>query len=197
LQNCLMRVPEDLPIEKGPGPERTVPEAAPLPGPERTTRNGNAAENPHIAASYKTPQRTPPTLEDQVQRKTLGQTVDEARRTLFEVARTPRQPTVLPTGRRSLFGALAKARQDANANQVRRAREKGLVPPRPDQVDPRLDPTGLDPVTAPGSTDPLSTPAAGPSDGTSPSDSGSMSNAAPASNASRGLIGMMIPPRAN
>jgi hypothetical protein len=197
LQNCLMRVPEDLPVEKGPGPERTVPEAAPLPGPERTTRNGNAAENPHIAASYNAPQHTRRTFEDQVQRKTLGQTVDEARRTLFELSRTPRQPNVLPTGRRSLFGALAKARQDASANQLRRAREKGLVPPAPDQADPRLDPTESSPANEPGSIDPLSTPSAGPSDGESSSDSGSMSNAAPARNASRGLIGMMIPSRAN
>src|SRR5262249_52166099 len=104
LQNCLLKVPEDLPPETVPvGPQRTTPGVAPLPsGPERTTRN--AAENTHLAVGYTTTaSRTAPTFEDRLQRKTFTQTVEEARRTLFDAARNPRQQTIVPTGKRSLF----------------------------------------------------------------------------------------------
>src|SRR5207302_4166245 len=81
LQNCLLKVPEDLPAEAPPvpaQPERS-PNLVPLPGgPERTT--GHGAENTHIAAGYTptTAANRPPTFTDRLQHKTFTQTVDEA-----------------------------------------------------------------------------------------------------------------------
>jgi hypothetical protein len=205
LQNCLLKVPEDLPAETVPaGPERTTPNVAPLPsGPERTT--GNAAENTHIAVGYDTTApRTQPTFEERLRRKTFAQTVDEARRTLFDAARHPRQPTSVPTGQRSLFGALAKARQDRTAANIRRARERGQLPPMPapTQVpaEPGSEPSSSTPVAAP-APGLMMVPAAEPL--SESGDSGPMSHAEPApappsssmSPARRGLIGMLLAPR--
>jgi hypothetical protein len=192
LQNCLMKVPEDLPPERGPEqPERGGPAPAPLPGPERTTQY--APENPHIAASYTVDRRRPPTFEDQVQRKTFSQTVDEARRALFDLSRSPRPATALPTGKRSLFGALAKARQDQNAANLRRAREQGQVPPVPAQPpgDPAVEPSSYVPGSKPipGTVD--ASPAA---ENAVEEPGGPVSHAdpPPASTARRGLIGMLF-----
>ncbi len=209
LQNCLLKVPEDLPAETVPvGPERTTPNVAPLPsGPERTTRN--AGENPHLAVGYTTTAaRTTPTFEQRLQRKTFAQTVEEARRTLFEAARHPRAPKSIPTGQRSLFGALAKARQDRNAANIRRAREQGQLPPRPAPpqfpAEPGVEPTANPPIAAPAPAPaPMMTPAADPlPEGAVGSEPGPMSNAEPApatpasstSPARRGLIGMLLAP---
>jgi hypothetical protein len=208
-----MKVPEDLPQETVPEvkpPERTSPNLAPLPpGPERTT--GNAAENPHIATGYTAVRRQPPTFEDPLQRKTFSQTVDEARRTMFEVARNPRSPAALPTGRRSLFGALSKARQDIKATNIRRAREQGLVPPMPAQspADPGVEPNAysaaappapgaypMDPALAPTSATGLAPVPEASSDAPGPlSNAEPAPTATPTSSGRRGLIGLLFQPR--
>jgi hypothetical protein len=197
LQNCLMKVPEDLPAEKGPQPETGGPAPVPLPPPERTTHSDH--DNSHVAASYTPVPRKPPTFEERLQHKTFTQTVEEARRTLFTVAQNSRQPMVLPTGKRSLFGALSKARQDQNAANIRRAREQGQLPPVPTRppADPGVEATSYTPagVTAQGWT-PALAPAPAPG---SPADvpgplSRADSSPAPSSNARRGLVGMMFQP---
>ncbi len=161
LQNCLMRVPEDLPPEPPPPePEGVRPPAAPPPPPSPERRTQRSVANPHIATSYNPPRRGPITYDDRLQHKTFSQTVDEARRTLFRVSQTPRPPAAMPSGQRSLFGALAKARNEISAANLRRAREQGRAPPRPDQYggpslpepaqfpsDPGVQPAAMPPAS--------------------------------------------------
>jgi HEAT repeat protein len=224
LQNCLMRVPEDLPPETVPPvPEGERPQLTPLPPtPERRTQAPVA--NPHMATAYNPPRRGPITYDEKLRHKTFSQTVDEARRTLFQVSKTPRPPATLPAGQRSLFGALARARNEVGGANLRRAREQGLVPPRPDQSrgpimpEPAQVPSGAGvepgaatpaPIADPGLM-PTATPGSGPgAAGTAPAaepvpervveEPGTMSNADPAptprSSARRGLIGMLFQPR--
>ncbi len=53
LQNCLMKVPEDLPPEKPPTPERSqTPGVPPPPRPEGSRSSMNAADGTHIATAY-------------------------------------------------------------------------------------------------------------------------------------------------
>ncbi len=135
LQHCLMCVPEDLPPEPLPpvpeGGRPRPPTPAPPPAPERSTQR--PAANPHIATAYNPAQRGPVTPDERVKHETFAQTVDVARRTLLDVSKNPRPPVAIPSGQRSLFGALVRARSDVSSTNLRRAREQGLVPPRPDQ----------------------------------------------------------------
>jgi hypothetical protein len=135
LQRCLMCVPEDLPPEPLPpvpeGDRPPPPATAPPPAPERSTQRPTA--NPHVATAYNPTRRAPNARDEKVERETFAQTVDEARRTLLEVSKNPRTPAAIPPGQRSLFGALVRARSDVGTANLRRAREQGLVPPRPDQ----------------------------------------------------------------
>ena len=66
-------------------------------------------------------------FEGQLQRKTYAQTVNEARETLFKVARNPNPPNTLPAGRRSMLDALIKAREDVNS----KARKNQAANPAP------------------------------------------------------------------
>lgn len=143
LQNCLMKVPEDLPPEIKPPLPEGAPNLLPLPpAPENTARISPA--NPHIATSFRPQVRRPLTYEDKLRRKTFAQTVDEARRTLFLVSQHPYSTSVIPTGQRSLFSAFARARHEVSAAQLRQAHEQGLVPPRPDQPNPSEATTALE-----------------------------------------------------
>jgi hypothetical protein len=143
LQNCLMRVPEVLPAEGPIERERgtTVP-IEPLParppvGRERSSMN--AGDSSHIATSHIIQRPAPPRFEEQLRRKTYTQTVNEARQTLFEVARSGKQPSTLPPGKRSVFDLLMKARQDVN----NRARASAGPPPAsgPASSDPGAIPS--------------------------------------------------------
>jgi hypothetical protein len=204
LQNCLMRVPEDIPPETTPvEPERSVPGPGPAPAlPERTTQT--AGENPHIATAYAAaPRRRPPSFDDQLQRKTFAQTVDGARRTLFDISRTPRPAAALPTGKRSLFNALSKARQDANATNLRHARAQGLVPPQPAPADPGVEPSSYSPAAAPVPAS-AAAPAPGgailaPDHALVPEAAGADPSLEPGSEptppARRGLLGLLLPSR--
>ncbi len=212
LQNCLMRVPEDLPPETlPPAPEGGQPSLTPLPpAPEGRRTERPASANTHIATAYNPRPSGPISYEDRLKHKTFSQTVDEARRTLFRVSQTPKPPAVLPAGQRSLFGALTKARNEVGAAQLQRAREQGLVPPRPDQPSPEPAPfpsgNGVEPASfSPASSGmPTATPGtAADGTGTAPEAGlegpGPISNAEPSpatrSNARRGLIGMLFQPR--
>jgi hypothetical protein len=218
LQHCLMCVPQEEEKVKPPKREgEQLEPSVPPPALERSTRRSVA--NPHIATGYSPPRRGPITYEEHLRYKPFSQTVDEARHTLIQLSNNPRPPTTLPPGQRSLFGALSRARNEIGAANLRRAREQGLVPPRPDQsrepimTDPAQYPSGsgVEPAAwapafaAPGPM-PTATPAPGP--GTARTDpvpesvidgSDPMSNAeptpAPKSNARRGLIGMLFPSR--
>jgi hypothetical protein len=122
LQNCLLRVPEDLPAE-------IPPEASPVPDPgalpvppERSARTG--LDPTHVAVNYSPPRRRPASLEEASARRTFSQTVDDARRTMFAVAASPRPAAGLPTGERSVFNAFSRARQDRAAANLRRNRQQ-------------------------------------------------------------------------
>ncbi len=121
LQNCLMRVPEDLPPEvppparerdRGGPPADLSPLPAPItePGTSDLTR---PVDVDHMVVSHTTTaSRRTDRLERQAPPKTFSQTVDDARKTLFQVSRNPTPPGVLPPGKRTLFHAFLKARQD-------------------------------------------------------------------------------------
>jgi len=128
LQNCLMRVPEDLPKESPPPSrerDRGGPPPAPEPLPVPMTEGRNSDLRRPLDVDYMTvshnttASRRPDRLERQPQPKTFSQTVDEARKTLFQVSRNPTPPAVLPPGKRTLLHAFLKARQDlANRDQA-------------------------------------------------------------------------------
>jgi hypothetical protein len=123
LQNCLMRVPEALPVEAPPvappPPPREpgVPEAPPIPAPPRegapTSASSAGDERAHLTAAHFTPVPRPVTYQERLRRKTYAETIEEASRTLFRVAQDPRQGVPgLPAGKRDVFHALMKARDD-------------------------------------------------------------------------------------
>jgi hypothetical protein len=216
LQNCLMKVPEELPPEtKPPLPEGEQRDLVPLPPAPESPAHVPAA-NPHVAVSYTPPRRKPVTYEDRLERQTFAQTVDEARRTLFQVSRHPRTTGAIQSGQHSIFSAFSRARNEVNAPRLRRAREQGLVPPRPDQqpfpADPRVATGAPAGVTTPAMSPPPVVPGLGPgvlptapaadlvAEGVSqnlgpPLDVEPMPAPSPRSVAHRGLIGMLFPPR--
>jgi hypothetical protein len=142
LQNCLMKVPEVLPeepqIKPIPRERGTVPPLEPMPpqppGRERTTMR--AADGSHIAASHVIQNPAFARFEQELQRKTYAQTVNEARQALFEVAHSS-QPSTLPPGKKSVIDLLNKARQEMN----NKARASAPPPPGPVPSDPGVAPS--------------------------------------------------------
>lgn len=171
LQNCLMRVPEVIPVEpvKPEGPA-VRPETVPPVRPEAGAASGGAPS--HVAASYLSvaPQFLPQ-FEDMLRKKTFAQVVDEARYTMFRAAERNQSPDYMPTGKRSVFHALVKARQDMT--QPRNEQGQGQAQPRtgPAQtanrkatVDPNLQPASFTPPAAPATIQPEMKPDAVPTD---------------------------------
>jgi hypothetical protein len=192
LQNCLMKVPEVLPQEEPKRIERehgTVPNLEPLPdqkpiGRERSSMNDGAGT--HVATSLSIPATASSRYERQSQSKTLAQTVNEARQTLFDVSRTAKPSPTLPPGKRSLLDAFIKARQDLNAKS-RPAPSAG-----PSANNPGVVPTSYTPDSRPDQGGAISTPvpAAGPmSAATSPD--GAL-NPTVSGEPKRGLIGLLL-----
>jgi hypothetical protein len=144
LQHCLMCLPEDLPEEKPPAQREQsrppAPNPPPAAQPERSTMI--APEATHVVTAYSpsAPHQKPAELERLVPQKTFAQTVEEARRTLVQTAQNPRHPITVPTGKRSVLGALVKARQDAYAVAVERAKEHGRPQPPVGPVDAPAEP---------------------------------------------------------
>jgi hypothetical protein len=191
LQNCLMRVPEVLPEE----PKRTPidrergPNLEPIPQPlgrERSSMNDQAGS--HIAASHVVPKPAAARFEEELQRKTYSQAVNEARHTLFEVARTSNPSPMLPPGKKSVIDLLNKARQDMN----KKARASAPPPPGPVPGDPGVVPTSYtsaSDLNPGGATTPsVGGSARGPS---GPNTSGGVSST-DSSGSSRGLLGLLF-----
>ena len=191
LQNCLLRVPEVLPPE-------VPPEASPPPdpgnvpvAPERATQIG--AENALMATSYadtrldSQPPRNPP------MRKTFAQTVDEARRTIFAASRSPRPPAVLPPGRRSLFDAIIKAREDLDSsNKLRHARTSTDGRQSASKADNAVQPTSFTLAAAPDQAGSRTNSDNAVIPSPSSNDAGSASGFERTSNAHRGLVGLLL-----
>ncbi len=160
LQNCLAKVPEVIPpednkpkieIEGGPSP---LPDTRPQIVPERSAM---ASRDPaSVAAGYVSqggPALSP--ADEAMRRKSFSQTVEDARRTMFEISQASRPVVVLPPGKQSVFHALAKARQDVDVTVRRRAADQGVAAPtsapasghdhsqsaRGAMADPGLNPT--------------------------------------------------------
>jgi hypothetical protein len=134
LQNCLAKVPEVIPPEE---PVPLTPEGAPAPLPDAKPRlvperSAMAASDPaNVAVGYLA-QQQPPALspaDEAMRRKTFSQTIDDARRTMFDLSQTARPAVVLPPGKQSVFHALAKARQDVDVTVRRRAAAQGVQTP--------------------------------------------------------------------
>jgi hypothetical protein len=175
LQNCLMKVPEVLPEEVPQQIERergTVPELEPSPGPQPLPRERSTMSDgrqTHLATSLPATGVVPTGFEARMRRRTLTQTVNEARQTLVDVSRTTTPPTTLPPGKRSVFGALMKARQDIDS------RARTASPPASPTADPGVVPSSYTPGTGSGRA-----PAMSPH---------------PASDSQRSLFGLLLRPR--
>jgi hypothetical protein len=142
LQNCLMRVPPDVvPTDRETGQPPVPPEPgtlSPIPPPpppavtpERPASNRSVPPPTHLAAAHFQEAPRPLTHEQQLRRKTYGQTVDDARRTLFHVSQQPPQSRVLPPGKQTVLHALIKAREDVDARL-----RSTYGPPPPLPADP-------------------------------------------------------------
>ncbi len=221
LQNCLMRVPEELPPEPQlPAPEGDRPRLTPVP-PAPESGSQRSAANPHIATAYKPPQRGPITYDEHLSRQSFSQTVEEARRALVQVSKNTRPPTVMPARQRSVFGALVKARTDlavTNQSRIReqkrpmsrtdQPREPVLAGPAPSPTGAGLESSAVTPASGAGpGLAPLALPEAFPgvsgtenaikpapkgvTEGSGPMSS-AKPTAAPTSSAHRGLIGMLF-----
>ena len=195
LQNCLMRVPEVLPEEAGPRPiERErgpVPELEPSPGLQPLPRERSTMSDgreTHLATSLPAAGVAAPGFEARMRRRTLTQTVNEARQTLVDVSRTTRPPSTLPPGKRSVFDALIRARQDVDAKS--RTASPAASPP----ADPGVVPSAYTPGTRPGRAPASTAPRA-----TAPSSSsairGGVMSPRPASESQRSLLGLLLGPR--
>jgi hypothetical protein len=200
LQNCLMKVPEVLPEEVGPPPLRREQGPAVPSGPPPVQRESTvpragmiAPDGSHIAASFTTASRNRSRFEDQLQRKTYAQTVNEARQTLFEVARSPKPPSTLPPGKRSMLNVLIKARQDIN----HKARTNPTVPPAPapPPSDPSVVPSSFTPPADPSALEAIPAPAgrSGPTSSVASPD-GAFNSDGP-SQPKRGLVGLLFDSR--
>jgi hypothetical protein len=144
LQNCLARVPAEV----KPEPIKVEPEG-PKVRTEGPAASHGAADPTHIAAGH-TVAIPEPRLEPE---KSAAQIIEEARQTLINTAQNPPRGQMLPTGKRSIFHALAKARLE---NSV----PADQIPPKPPPI-PRLAPImNLNPAQ-PSAPDPNQSPSPG------------------------------------
>jgi hypothetical protein len=137
-----------------------------------------ASDGAHLAASHVIQTTARARFEQELQRKTYAQTVNEAQQALFEVARSS-QPSTLPPGKKSVIDLLNKARQDIN-NKAR-----ATAPPPPGRLpnDPGVVPSSY----TPGAELNQGPAATSPSAGDSSSDDSTRS--------SRGLLGLLFSSR--
>src|SRR5271157_114787 len=193
LQNCLMKVPEVLPREEVKPIERergSVPNLEPVPGPkplgrERSTMNDG--KDIHLAGSLSVAATAVPRFDDQLQRKSLAQTVSEARQTLFDVSRTSRPPATLPPGKRSVLNAFVKARQDIST------KARPAPPAAPAPSDPGVVPSSYNPSSGDSQGVAIPAPAsgAGPMSAVVNPDS-APDPVSPPAGSKRGLIGLLL-----
>src|SRR5271157_3320194 len=193
LQYCLMKVPEVLPREEVKPIERergSVPNLEPLPGPkplgrERSTMNDG--KDIHLAGSLSVAEMAVPRFDEQLERKSLAQTVSEARQTLFDVSRTSRPPATLPPGKRSVLNALIKARQDIST------KARPAPPAAPAPSDPGVVPSSYNPSSGDSQGVAIPAPAsgAGPMSAVVNPDS-APDPVSPPAGSKRGLIGLLL-----
>jgi hypothetical protein len=197
LQNCLMRVPEEVeaapfrpaPPEGGGGLPEPLPDAKKRLKPEGTSMN--TTDSSAVTTSLRAANPRARTIEEELKTKPFAQSVAEARQTLFEVARHPLAAATLPPGKQSVFHALLKARKDIEGKA------------RPNPSDPR---PGQDPDVTPSSYVPA--PAGGPGQAylkpTQPFGSGlgpngelpqQTENSRSSSSPKRGLLELLLKPR--
>lgn len=140
LQNCLMRVPEEVepPQQRTAPPEggSRIPEA--LPDEKKSQKPEGTASNTADPAAITTSLRHSEARAGSIEEKPFAQTVAEARQTLFETAQHPQTTTTLPPGKRSVFQALMKARRDVD-NKERSAAPRNPMP-APPSATPARDP---------------------------------------------------------
>ena len=212
LQNCLMRVPEEVggpPAASGPPgraasgppgrPRRAPPERSeglpePIPDPTKRVKpigtTMNTTDTSTITTSLKAANPRARTIEEELKTKPFAQTIAEARQTLFEAARYPQASATLPPGKQSVYHALLKARKDIEGKS--RPNPKDPSPGR----DPGVAPStyGPAPASVPGQAN--SIPAQVP--GSEPSASGESQqqteteNPQSSSPAKRGLFGLLL-----
>src|SRR5271166_372100 len=213
LQNCLMRVPEEVeeapqPLRAPPeGPRRAPPEEPrrapperseglpePIPDPTKRVKpigtTMNTTDTSTITTSLEAANPRARTIEEDLKTKPFAQTVAEARQTLFEAARYPQASATLPPGKQSVYHALLKARKDI----------EGKSRPNPKDPSPGRDP-GVTPSTyspAPASVPGQANSIPGQVPGSEPSASGEIpqqtetENPQSSSPAKRGLFGLLL-----
>ena len=205
LQNCLAKVPEVIPPEEDVKPklEKDTDTLSPELKPIRPDRAAMVAADPaNVAAGYlaQTPGRQLSPADEAMNRKSFKQTVEDARRMMFEISQSPQPPVILPPGKQSVFHALAKARQDTDATIRRKAKAQGAQTPTAapafnhdhdhamgsPAVDPAVNPTSYVVPENPSRVTPLAEPPAAPA--ASMGDQSSMNK--------RGLIGYFVKPKA-
>jgi hypothetical protein len=144
LQNCLARVPAEV----KPEPIKVEPEG-PKVRTEGPAASSGAADPTHIAAGHTvTIPETRPDAE-----KSTAQIIEEARQTLITTAQNPPRVGTLPTGKRSMFHALAKAWHESSV-------PAGPIPPPPPPI-PTLSPIMNSNPAQPSLPDPNQTPSQG------------------------------------
>jgi hypothetical protein len=190
LQNCLMRVPEVLPEEPQPKPipRETAPDALPGPIVPRERSTMIAPDGSHITASHVIQKAKLTRFEEELQRKTYAQTVNEARQTLLEIARSPNQSPTLTPGKKSVIDLLRKARHDMDS----KARANAPPPPGPVPSDPGVEATSYSPGAQINQGQATTPQAAGSARvPTGPGPSGDI-NSADSAQSSRGLLGLLF-----
>lgn len=199
LQNCLAKVPEVIPPEE---PVPLTPEGAPAPLPDAKPRlvperSAMAASDPaNVAVGYLAQQPAPKLspADEAMRRKTFSQTIDDARRTMFDLSQTARPAVVLPPGKQSVFHALAKARQDVDVTVRRRAAAQGVQTPT-SRPAPNHD-HAADAVTFDSGVNPTSYVVPTNPTGVAPLADAQAADDAQASMNKRGLLGYFLKPKA-
>jgi hypothetical protein len=190
LQNCLLRVPEALPPEVPPEPS-PPPDPGNVPvAPERATQL--AGENSLMAVSYADARLAQQAPRNPPSRKTFAQTVDDARRTIFAASRSPRPPAVLPPGRRSVFDAIIKAREDMDTSKLRHARAQAEGQQTARKVDSAVQPTSYTLAAAPDQAGSRPNSDNGASGSPSSNDTLTAPSSERTSGAHRGLVGLLL-----
>ena len=196
LQNCLMRVPEEV---EAPQRRQTAPEGGgglpePLPDakkrvkPEGTTMN--TTDTSTITTSLIAANPRARTIEEDLKTKPFAQTIAEARQTLLEAARYPQASATLPPGKQSVYHALLKARKDIEGKS--RPNPKDPSPGRDPGVAPSAN--GPAPASAPGQANliPAQLPGSEPSASGESQQQTETENPQSSSPAKRGLFGLLL-----
>ena len=215
LQNCLMRVPEE--VEEAPQPRRAPPEGPrrappeeprrapperseglpePIPDPTKRVKpigtTMNTTDTSTITTSLEAANPRARTIEEESKTKPFAQTIKEARQTLLEAARYPQASATLPPGKRSVYHALLKARKDIEGKSRPNPKDPG--PGRDPGVTPSTDSPA--PASVPGQANsiPAQPPGSEPSPAGESQQQTETENPQSSSPAKRGLFGLLLKP---